>query len=464
MLALVPGSLPRADDVRVDWRVIVAAGVVTAVVGGVLGLVSTFQVRAHGLAGALHNAGVRSTGGRARSRGRRALVAVEVALSLMLVIGAGLLTTSFVRLQRVDSGFDPRGTITAGVLLPLANGFNPGRDGPTWARFFGQLVDRLARSPGIQSVGGVSALPLAGAVEGGGVAIAGQPKPEAGKAPHTEYIIVEGEYFRAMGIKLLGGRYFSAGDAASAPRVIIVNREFARKYLGTGPAIGKQVIPYFDFYDNASPRTIVGVVENVRSTALDAPLQPQVYVPQQQLAYPGLRLVIRTSGDPAGAMPLIRREVRALDRQLAVTDVRTMRDVFDESLSRHRFSMTIIGCFAGSALLLAMIGLYGVVALSVGHRRREIGVRMALGARPSDVVTMVLGEGVRITIIGVVLGLAGAYAASRVMTSLLFGVSATSTPVYAAATLAIVAVTFVATLLPARRATRVDPTTALRAD
>jgi predicted permease len=464
MLALVPGSLPRADDVRVDWRVIAAAGVVTALVGGALGLVSTFQVRAHGLVGALHNAGVRATGGRAHSRGRRALVAAEVALSLMLVIGAGLLTTSFVRLQRVDSGFDPRGTITAGVVLSLSNGFNPKRDGPTWARFFGQLVDRIGRSPGVQSVGAVSSLPLARGVEGSGVAIVGQPKPEAGKAPHTEYSVVEGEYFRAMGIKLLGGRYFSAGDAANAPRAIIVNREFVRRYLGTGSAIGKQLIPYFDIYDNESPRTIVGVVENVRSTALDAPLQPQVYVPEQQMAYPGLRLVIRTAGDPAAAVPLIRREVRALDSQLAVTDVRTMQDVFDESLARHRFSMTIIGCFAASALLLAVIGLYGVVALSVGHRRREIGVRMALGARPSDVLSMMLGEGARITIAGVALGLAGAYGASRVMTSLLYGVSATSMAVYAAASGAIIAVTFLATLLPARRATRVDPTTALRAD
>jgi len=382
----------------------------------------------------------------------------------MLIIGAGLLTASFVRLQRVDPGFDPTGTITASVGLPIVNGFNPGRDGPTWARFFGDLTDRLSRTPGVRAVGAVSALPLTGGAEGGSLAIVGQPKPKAGQAPHAQYLVVEGEYFRAMRITLLGGRVFTNADRRGSPRVIIVNREFARKYLGGSDAIGKQLVSYFDFYDSESPRTIVGVVENVSNTTLDTPAYPQVYVPEQQMPYPGLRIVIRTDGDPTMAIPLLRREVRSIDRTLGVSDVRTMRDVFGESLARQRFSMTIIGCFAGSALLLAMIGLYGVVALSVGQRRREIGVRMALGARPADVLRLVLGEGARITIAGVVIGLAGAIALSRLVTSMLYGVSATSIPVYAVATLAIVSVTFVATLLPARRATRVDPTTALRAE
>jgi predicted permease len=464
MLALVPGSLPRLDDVRVDWRVAVTAGAIAAVVGAVFGLISSLQVRWHALAGVLHDAGARSTGGRAHHAGRRALVAVELSLSLMLIIGAGLLATSFVRLQRIDPGFDPEGTVSASVALPIDNGFNPARDGPTWARFFGELTDRVSRAPGVLAVGAVSSVPLSGSFEGGSVAIVGQPKPKAGQAPHAQYIVVDGDYFGAMRITSLAGRVFTKADAPASPRVIIVNREFARKYFGGTDAVGKQLVPYFDLYDAETPRTIVGVVENVRNAALDAPVQPQVYVPEQQMAYPGLGIVIRTDGDPAAAIPLLRREVRALNRTLAVSNVRTMRDVFDESLARQRFSMTIIGCFAGSALLLAMIGLYGVVALTVGQRRREIGVRMALGARPADVLRLVLGEGARITIAGVLIGLAGAVALSRLVTSMLYGVSSTSIPVYAVATLAIVSVTFVATLVPARRATRVDPTTALRAE
>jgi putative ABC transport system permease protein len=463
MLALVPGSLPRLDDVRIDWRVTLTAGLIAAAVGGAFGLVSTIQVRWRALAGVLHDSGVRSTGGAARSAGRRALVVAEVSLSLMLIIGAGLLAASFGRLQRVSPGFDPKGTLTAGVSLPIANGFNPARDGPTWARFFGELTDRLARSPGVRSVGAVSTLPLSGGVEGGAMAIVGQPKPEAGQAPHAEYAVVEGDYFRTMAITLLGGRVFSRVDGASSPRVMIVNREFARKYFAGRSAVGQQIICYFDFYDTTA-RTVVGVVGDVRQTALDAPPQPQVYVPQQQMPYPSLRVVIRTDADPMTAVPMLRREVAALDRRLAVADVHTIQDVFDESLARQRFSVTIIGCFAGSALLLAMIGLYGVIALGVGQRRREIGVRMALGARPSDVLRLVLGEGARITTAGVALGLLGAVAISRLMTSMLYGVSATSVPVYLTATVAIVAVTFVATFLPARKATRVDPTTALRAE
>jgi len=462
MLALVPGSLPRADDVRVDWRVALIAGVLTGVVGIGFGLASSVQVRWRGLASALNEGGARATGGRIRSAGRRALVAAEVSLSLMLIIGAGLLTTSFVRLQRIDPGFNPSGILSAGVLKPLVNGFNPQRDGAEWARFFGQLNERLSKAPGFLSVGAVSSLPLSGAVEGSGVAIVGQPRPESGQAPHVQYTVVEGDYFRTMSIKVLEGRVFSGADAASSPRVIIVNREFARKYFSGASPLGKQLVAYFDLYDASTPRAIVGVVENVRTTALDAPPTPQVYVPQQQMPYPGLRLVMRTRGDPLAALPVLRREVHVLDPNLAVTDVRAMQDVLGESLARQRFSMSIIAFFAISALLLAMIGLYGVIAMTVGQRRREIGVRMALGARPRDVLRLVLGEGGRIAAVGIVTGLAGAFAISRLASSMLYGVSATSLPVYAIATLVIAGVTFSATVLPARRATRVDPTTALR--
>ena len=277
--------------------------------------------------------------------------------------------------------------------------------------------------------------------------------------------MVEGNYFNAMRIPLVAGRRFDRSDLAGTTPVMIVNREFVRQYLSTTQPLGTQVIPYFDFSDGR-PRTIVGVVANVQSASLDAAIKPQVYVPEQQMPYPGLRIVIRTKAgtDPLAALPLLKRELRALDPSVAVAEARRIDAIFAESLARQKFSMTIMGVFAVSAIVLAMVGLYGVIALSVGQRRREIGVRMAVGARSFDVLRLMLVEGLRITGAGLAIGVAGAVAASRVMTAMLFGVSATNIAVYASAITTIALVTLAATLVPARRATRVDPTLALRAE
>ena len=463
LLAAVPGSMPRMDDVRVDWRVVLAVTGMAIGVGAALGLLTTLQVRWNTLAGTLHDGGARATRGRARSVGRRLVVVTEVSLSLMLVIGAVLLTLSFRRLQRVEPGFTPSGVLTASVVLPIPAAFDPQRDGRGWARFFAQLVDRLARAPGVAAAGAVSALPLTGTIEGGGMAIAGQPTPAAGQALQAEYAVIQGDYFQAMGIRLIAGRRFGSGDLAGGAPVVIVNRQFARQYLSGMPAIDKQIIPYFDF-SNGQARTIVGVVDDVQSATLDAPIKPQVYIPEQQMSYPGLRIVIRTSGDPMSALPLLKREIKSLDPRIAVADVRSIEHIFDESLARRKFSTTIVAVFAASALALAIVGLYGLIALSVGQRRREIGVRMALGARPSDILRQVLGEGVVIAAIGLAAGLAGAFALSETVAAMLYDVSATSTAVYAGAAVAIGLVTLTATFVPARRATQVDPTSALRAD
>ena len=463
MLARVPGSLPRADDVRLDWRVALAASVAAVVVGCIFGLVSTLQVRWSHLAGTLHDAGARATGGRSKTVGRRVLVVAEVSLSLMLLIGASLLALSFARLQHVQPGFAPDHTMTATVSLPLPGGFEPKRDGAGWSRFFSQLISQVAKSPNVAAAGAVSALPLTGTVESGAFEIAGQPRAEAGQAPHAEYSVVEGGYFDALRIKLVSGRVFGSTDLASSAPVVIVNREFAKQFLaGTSP-LDHQIICHFDF-SNGAARTIIGIVDDVHSGALDVLPKPQVYIPEQQMPYPSLSIVIRTQGDPASALAVLKREVKALDGRLALANVRTMDEVFGVSLARQRFSMTIIAGFAASALILAMVGLYGVIALSVGQRRREIGVRVALGARPNDVLKLVLGEGLRITLAGTALGLLGAFALSRIVKSLLYDVSATDAPIYGASAAAIVIVTLIATFVPARRAVRVDPTLALRSE
>jgi putative ABC transport system permease protein len=461
MLALVPGSMPRADDVGVDWRVAGAAALLAMVIGAAFGLAASTQVRWNRVAETLRDPGARATGGRATRIGRRALVIAEVSLSLMLVIGAALLTMSFARLQRVDPGFRPEGTFTASITLPIATRLDFVKDGASWARFFGHLDERLARTPGVQAAGAISAVPLSDGAEGGGFAIVGQPKPEPGQSPHTQYFVTQGDYFRTMGIKVVEGRAFDASDIRGGARVVVVNRELARKYFG-GAAIGQQIIPYFDF--EQGPRTVVGVVDNVQYGSLDSPATPQAYVPQQQMAYPGLSVVLRGTGDASSMLAVLKSAVHELDPKLAVANPRPMTMVVAESLARRRFSMTLIGIFAGAALLLAMVGLYGVIALSVNQRRREIGVRVALGAQRGDVIRLVLGEGLRVTALGVVLGIVGARALSALVLSQLYDVSATSPSIYAAAAGIVVIVTLFATYVPAFRATHIDPNLALRAD
>jgi putative ABC transport system permease protein len=461
MLALVPGSMPRADDVGIDWRVAAGAALLAMAIGAAFGLAASTQVRWNRVAETLRDPGARATGGRATRVGRRALVVAEVSLSLMLIIGAALLATSFARLQRVDPGFRAEGTFTASITLPIATRLDFVNDAGAWARFFRQLDERLSQTPGVQSAGAISNLPLADAAEGGGFAIVGQPKPEPGQSPHTEYFVTEGGYFGTMGIKLVEGRTFDASDVREGARVAIVNRELAKRYFG-GSAIGQQIIPYFDF--SQGPRTIVGVVDDVQYGSLDSPATPQAYVPQQQMSYPGLNVVLRGTGDAATMLALLKSAVREIDPKLAVSNPRPMTTVVAESLARRRFSMTLIGIFAGSALLLAMVGLYGVIALSVNQRRREIGVRVALGAQRGDVIRLVLGEGMRVTALGVLAGLLGARLLSTLVGSLLYDVSATSPSIYAAAAGVVVTVTLLATYLPALRAARIDPNLALRAD
>lgn len=463
MLALVPGTMPRADDVTLDWRVAVASVLIAIVAGAAFGIVATMHVRLGTLATTLRDAGGGATGERAGGIGRRGLVVAEVSLSVMLVVGAGLLMLSFARLQNVETGITRAGVLTAGVVLPLPGGFNPKRDGPTWSRFFLELSDRAAQLPGVRSAGAVSTLPLTGTAEAGGFVITGAPRPVAGQASHTQYAVVQGNYFGAAGIKLLEGRPFDSRDVATSTLVVIVNREFVKRYFPEIQPVDKRIDAYFDFSGGAS-HTIVGVVEDVRQGSLDSPIEPMAYLPESQMPYPFLHLVLRTQGDPMALLPALKRELKTLDGRLALTEVRTLDNVFDESLARQRFSMTILTVFAGLALLLAMVGLYGVVSLSVSRRGREIGVRMALGAKPQDVLRLVLGEGLRMTVIGLVLGLVGALAMSRLLEAMLFGVSTSNPPVYVVATLSVLIITLAATLIPARRATLVDPTSALRAE
>lgn len=465
MLALVPGSMPRADDIRVDWRVALVVAAVALAAGAAFGFAAATQAGLDRVAAALRDDGSRATGSRSAGTGRRALVVAEMSLSLMLLIGAALLTVSFMRLQRVAPGFDPSQVMTANVSLPVPGAFDPGKDGPTWARVFSELQNRLAQSPGIDAAGAVSILPLGDAAEQGSTWTVGDPPVVAGKAHVAEYMVVQGDYFRAMRIPLLSGRAFDASDVAATTPVVIVNREYVHRFLGDSPSVmAKQIRTFFDFSTGRRARQIIGVVGDVHNGSLEAPPQPQVYLPESQMNYPSLQVVLRTHGDEGSALTVLRREVNAVDPSVAVSRSRPMQAVFDESLARQRFSMTLIAFFAGAALVLSMIGLYGVISLGVNSRRRELGLRMALGAQPRDVLRLVLNEGLAMALAGVAIGLLGAYAVNRLVATLLYGVSATNAAIYATAALITVLVTLGATLVPARRATRVDPTVALRGD
>lgn len=464
MLALVPGTLPRADDVGLDWRVLTVAALVALVAGVLFGVAAAYSVRWSRLTGALHAGETRAVGSPGRRYGRRLLVATEVALSVVLLIGAALLTRSFLELQRVRPGFDPSNVLTAGVGLPIAGRFDPFADGPRWAATLNEITARVASAPGIVAAGAVSALPLSGAFESGGLGIPGT-NPEPDKRPRAQYNVVAGSYFAAAGIRVLAGRAFDTSDDAPERASIVVNREFVRRYLPNQTnVIGQLLTTTFEFGRNPPPRSIVGVVDDVKQSSLDDAPAPQVYVPLSQMPYPGLTLVLRTKSDPEAAIATLRREVRAVDPAAILDVVRSMDDVVAHSLARQRFSMTLIAVFAVIALVLAIVGLYGVLALLVGQRRREIGVRLALGARPGDVVRLVLGEGVRVTAVGVLVGLGSAVALTRVLATLLYGVSATDTMTYVGAALVVILVSLIATYAPARRAARVDPKTALLAE
>jgi len=469
MLSLVPGSLPRAEDVAVDARVVAFTCAVGIVAGVAFGIASALHIARRSVAATLQSGGTRLTGNTRQRFGRRLIVAAEVALSVVLLVGAGLLAGSFARLQHVTPGFDPNDVLTGNVLLPVGARFDPVRDGPAWRQFFDELTARLDALPGVSDAGAVSSLPLSGAVESGGFTIDGRPRPAPGESPTADYSVVSGDYFAAMRIRVLAGRTFDGRDRSDAPGVVIVNRELARRHFPGMSPIGQRLRTGFDFSNGASPREIIGVVDDVKQTALDAQTNPAAYVPETQMAYPFMSIVVRakcaagqTTCDPTVILPSVRRELARLDGTLALSNVRPLSSVFADSIARQRFSMAVLGVFATLALLLALVGLYGVIALSVGQRRREIGVRMALGAQPRDVLALVLGEGMRVTLLGVVIGLAGAFALTRVLRSLLFDMSTTDPRFFASAAFLVGAVSLAATYIPARRALGVDATSVLR--
>jgi putative ABC transport system permease protein len=396
------------------------------------------------------------------TRLRSVLVVGEFALALVLLVGAALLGQSFWRLQRVTLGFNPSSVLTARLWLPQPNLPETGPYFTHDARvnFYRRVLDRVSALPGVQAAGGISNLPLGGVHGRFSFAVEGRA-PDVGDVPASEGVLVTPGYFRALGIDLVRGRLFDDHDDSKGQPVIVVGESFARQFFPGEDAIGRRIGPGA----RGRPATwlsIVGIVRDVKSERLDAGAAPLVYRSVMQTSNLTLTLVVRTAGDPSLLAESIRREVKAIDPNEPVFGIRTMQAVVASALAERRFTMLLLGLFAATALALSAIGIYGVMAYFVSQRTREIGIRMALGASPGDVVRMVLEQGVRLAAAGVVAGIAGALAITRAISTLLYGIGPRDPGTLVALSAALTAVALVACYVPARRATRVDPIRALR--
>ena len=453
LVGLDPTGVQRAGEVKLDWRVLAFTFGLSLLTGLLFGLAPALQASKTDFVESLKEGG-RSGQGLARSRLRGALVVAEVALTLVLLVGAGLLLKSFGRLLAVDPGIDPHNVLTMDVALPPAKYAEPQRI----TAFYERLLQEAAALPGVRAAGAVSVLPLAGDDSSNFVRIEGRAPLPPGQALRAGRRNVSADYFRAIGIPLKRGRAFTPADTAEAQRVLVINEAMARSFFAGEDPVGKRVRTG----DKSPWVEVVGVVGDVRHRGLDVDTRPEMFFPQLQTPSRQMTLVVRAAGDPEALAAPLRERVRAIDPDQPVGNVKTMEAWLSESVASRRFSAAVLGVFAAVAAGLAALGLYGVVSYSVAQRTHEIGLRVALGARPRDVLRLVIGQGMSLTLIGVAVGVAAALALTRVMSGLLFGVGATDAGVFVTVPLLLAAVAMLACYVPARRATKVDPMVALR--
>jgi putative ABC transport system permease protein len=456
LVSLSPASLPRVEQAGLDLRVLGFALLVSALTGLAFGLVPALQASKVELTDAL-KAGARpaASGGR-RSLMRGALVTAEVALSLVLLAGAGLLLKSFVRLTEVELGFDPTHVVAADISLPYRYDSPQKR-----TEFFRQLLTRVEALPGVSAAAVSQSVPLSGEEHGAQFMVVGRPPAPDGSDRHGSiYHRVSEGYFKTLGVRLLKGRGLTERDGAGAPSVALVNETLARSVFPGEDPLGKQIVLAGDAAPR--PREIVGVVSDTRYVAPRLEPYPEIYVSYLVEPWPHMSLAVRATGDPAALVNGLREELAALDKEVPLANVKEMEQYVADSLGRQRFGALLLTVFAVAALGLAALGVYGVISNTVARRAHEIGIRIALGARGGDVVRLVVGQGMRPVLAGLVAGLAGAFALTRVLESLLYGVSAFDPSVFAGVSLLLAGTALVACYLPARRATRVDPMNALR--
>jgi putative ABC transport system permease protein len=481
LLSLLPPSLPRGNAITVNSRVLVFTFALALLTILFFGMLPALQAARADMRESLSEGGRSGIGSLKQGRIRRLLVVVEVALALVLLVGSGLMIRSFINLRHVDLGFSSHNVLTMRVPVPAAkypvplSATDP-RD-PAALAFYDQLLTRLRTLPGVTEATAATILPL-GAGDGWGkfLSIEGRTESSLDRVPLVRFALVSPDYFRTFGITLRRGRSFSVEDKSNSPLVAIINETLARRFFPNEDPIGRTIWmgppenllpPEDQTPDNrANRRMIVGVVSDVKGGNLNQPTSALVYAPLTQYRREGwsnsLMLAVQTSATPEALTSAIRDEVRGLDPDQPVTSVRTMDQLLSRTLSEAKFSLLLFGLFAGLALVLAAIGIYGVMATAVTQRTHEIGLRMALGAQKRDVLRLVIGQGMMLVLIGVAAGLISAVALTRLMSTLLFGVSATDPVTLALITLLLAAVALLACYLPARRATKVDPLVALR--
>jgi predicted permease len=465
LLAGNPNSVPRAAQITIDPPVLIFTLVVAVFTGLLFGLSPLLHVRETLLHGALKEGGTRTTGGKARARTRSALVTAEVALAVVLVAGAGLLLRSFWNLMNVDAGFNRARLSTFGLVLPAAQY----RETSTRPAFFARALERIARIPGVNSAAAMSGLPPLRLVNANDTAFEGstaKPPPD-GPIPNVDYYqTVTSRYVETMGIPVVEGRAFTEADAGG-PWVMLVNEALAKKFYPNSSPVGRRIKPGGP---NRPWFLVVGVLKDVKQGGLAQPVGTELYFLYEQLPRLGIpdvvptnmNVVVRSDLELDALAPSLRQVVREADPTLPMVKLRTMRDVFGESVARPRFIAQLLGAFAGLALLLAAIGTYGILSYTVSERHHEIGIRMALGASRSSVLGLILRQGATLTGIGLVAGIVGALLLSRVLGTLLFNVRPTDPATMAAVTVFITAIALIACYVPARRATRVDPIVVLR--
>jgi predicted permease len=458
LVAISPRDLINLEGVHINLTVLGWTLAVTLATGIIFGLVPALEATRLNLNDALKEGGKGTGGQGARSRRLRgALVVAEVALALVLLVSAGLLIKSFIRLQKINTGFNTENVLTMVVRLPDGK-YN---EDPKVITFFRQAMERVRALPGVRQAGMVNFLPLYGGLGSAtDFTIEGKPAPPPGQELTTSVRAADAGYFGAMDIPLLRGRNFTDIEDGEARHVVIISESLAKKYFPGEDPLGKRID--VDMFDKPNPTEIIGIVGDVRYDSLTDEARPTAYFPHPELTYSFMTLAIRTSGDPAELAPAVRRELAAIDPDQPVSDVRTMTQVMADTVARPRFNTLLLGLFAGLATLLAAIGIFGVMNYSVTLRTRELGLRMALGAQPGRVLMLVLRQGLWLTLVGIAVGLVGAVALTRLMSSLLFGVTATDPVTFAVIALLLLIVSLIACYIPARRATRIDPMIALR--
>jgi putative ABC transport system permease protein len=463
LVAISPDALPRAAEVALDGRVLLFTIGIALVTGVGFGMAPALAGSRPDLNDALKD-GTRGTSS-SRGRLRRALVVSEVALSLVLLVGTGLMLRSFVKLRAVDPGISPEHVLTLHASLPGPNGPPSDEDRARWVSWFERVGKRLGELPGVEAVGAANVLPFDGNDTDNSFDIENYVPRTPAEMPDNETREVLPGYFKAMGVPLVRGRLLTDGDTGDAPGAVVINQAMVKRYWHNGEdPIGKRL----RLHTQGKVKdwsTIVGIVGDVHGFGLDKPVRAEMYFPYAQMRRSGgLAIVVRTAGDPAAMANAARVAIAEVDAAQPIFDVKPMSELLSASMAQRRFALMLMLVFAGVALLLAAVGIYGVMSYTVAQRTQEIGIRIALGATPSSVLAMVVKDGMSLVGAGLVVGLVAALGLTRLVSTLLYGVSATDLVTYAAIAIVLAAVALVATVIPARRATRVDPMLALRAD